>query len=81
MHDKQKYALMLSRQQLINVRRVLNRGVDCAEGRCPQNELTCTWWCIKAVIDQLQELIKQSVVSHSEWVVKTNNGGRGVRKP
>ncbi len=30
----QKARLMLSRQQLISLRRFMNRGLDCAEGNC-----------------------------------------------
>ena len=59
MKDRTVYTLKLSRHQLIHLRRVLNRGVACAEGRCREDHpwKAHVWYYVKGVHEQIVALL------------------------
>ena len=50
-----------SRGELINMRRLLNRAVECAEGRCPtemSDQLVYSWYA-KPILKKIKEALSQ----------------------
>jgi len=61
MKDRTVYTLELSRHQLMHLRRVLNRGISCAEGRCREDHPweAGVWYYVKGVHGQISQLLKR----------------------
>ena len=61
MKDRTVYTLKLSRHQLIHLRRVLNRGIACAEGRCGEEHHweASVWYYVKGVHEKISQLLKR----------------------
>ena len=58
--DGDRFILNLSRTQMIHLRRCINRGIDCSEGRCPGYTIQI-WYCMKTLVGQIKDAMNNSV--------------------
>jgi len=61
MKDQNVYTMKLSRHQLIHLRRVLNRGIACAEGRCRDDHPfeANVWHYVRGVHGRIESHLKR----------------------
>jgi len=63
MPRKQTVELRLSRAQLMNLRRLINRAAACAEGRCYPTITVCWYWA-KPLLRAVCTALKQAEIKN-----------------
>ena len=51
--------IQFSQSELVNIRRFLNRGIECAEGHC-RGRLSVAWYCLRPILEKVQRAIDRA---------------------